>query len=152
MTSTTVARRILIAGRTAADIAQHVRLYVKPTAGAWHEVQSMRECDYGCKLYVTRRGCISQYQLIHNSTYGCRLGCNPATRTVPVSVAPKARTQAPAITADDRLLDRLGSATPGQPADEFEDLALAWRREIDTAPIGDLVDTDTAIATIRAAA
>ncbi|MBM7859689.1 anti-sigma-D factor RsdA [Lentzea nigeriaca] len=57
--------------------------------------------------------------------------------------------------ADDRLLDALGSATPGAAGslvdDELNALLLAWRNEVETAPFGELVDTDTAIATIQAA-
>ncbi|MEU0884545.1 anti-sigma-D factor RsdA [Lentzea sp. NPDC005914] len=57
--------------------------------------------------------------------------------------------------ADDRLLDALGSATPGATGslvdDELNALLLAWRNEVETAPFGELVDTETAIATIQAA-
>ncbi|WP_229813139.1 anti-sigma-D factor RsdA [Lentzea flava] len=57
--------------------------------------------------------------------------------------------------ADDRLLDALGSATPGAAGslvdDELNALLLAWRNEVETAPFGELVDTETAIATIQAA-
>lgn len=35
--------------------------------------------------------------------------------------------------------------------DELNALLLAWRNEVETAPFGELVDTDTAIATIQAA-
>lgn len=60
-----------------------------------------------------------------------------------------------AVQADDRLLDALGSATPGAAGslvdDELNALLLAWRNEVETAPFGDLVDTETAIATIQAA-
>ncbi|WP_434452889.1 anti-sigma-D factor RsdA [Lentzea sp. E54] len=60
-----------------------------------------------------------------------------------------------AVQADDRLLDALGSATPGAAGslvdDELNALLLAWRNEVETAPFGELVDTDTAIATIQAA-
>ncbi|MET9228776.1 anti-sigma-D factor RsdA [Lentzea sp. NPDC003310] len=57
--------------------------------------------------------------------------------------------------ADDRLLDALGSATPGAAGalgdDDLNALLLAWRNEVETEPFGELVDTDTAIATIQAA-
>lgn len=60
-----------------------------------------------------------------------------------------------AVQADDRLLDALGSATPGAAGalvdDELNALLLAWRHEVETEPFGELVDTDTAIATIQAA-
>ena len=55
---------------------------------------------------------------------------------------------AAAITADDRLLDRLGSATPGTQHDDLGTLLLDWRHEIDSVNPGDLVDTDTAAAVI----
>jgi hypothetical protein len=60
-----------------------------------------------------------------------------------------------AVQADDRLLDALGSATPGAAGalvdDELNALLLAWRHEVETEPFGELVDTETAIATIQAA-
>ncbi|MFS8101517.1 hypothetical protein LFM09_30770 [Lentzea alba] len=60
-----------------------------------------------------------------------------------------------AVQADDRLLDALGSATPGAAGslvdDDLNALLLAWRHEVETEPFGELVDTDTAIATIQAA-
>ncbi|MFD4644052.1 anti-sigma-D factor RsdA [Lentzea sp. NPDC058436] len=60
-----------------------------------------------------------------------------------------------AVQADDKLLDALGSATPNAAGslvdDELNALLLAWRNEVETEPFGELVDTDTAIATIQAA-
>ncbi|USX50753.1 anti-sigma-D factor RsdA [Lentzea sp. HUAS12] len=60
-----------------------------------------------------------------------------------------------AVQADDKLLDALGSATPGAAGslvdDELNALLLAWRNEVETEPFTELVDTDTAIATIQAA-
>lgn len=61
-----------------------------------------------------------------------------------------------AVQADDRLLDALGSATPGVAGgslvdDELNALLLAWRHEVETEPFNELVDTETAIATIQAA-
>ncbi|GGN27483.1 hypothetical protein GCM10011609_82840 [Lentzea pudingi] len=60
-----------------------------------------------------------------------------------------------AVQADDRLLDALGSATPGAAGalgdDDLNALLLAWRNEVETEPFGELVDTETAIATIQAA-
>lgn len=81
---------ITIVAREAADIDQHVRLYIRPTAG-WHEVQTMRACAHGCKLYVRKYGAALSYRLMHNATYGCRLASNPETAVVKVSVAPKAK-------------------------------------------------------------
>jgi hypothetical protein len=81
---------ISIIGKDAADIAQHVRLYVKPTTN-WHEVQVMKACDHGCKLYVRKQGAVLRYQLMHSATYGCRLAHDPETAAVKVSVAPKAK-------------------------------------------------------------
>ncbi|MFD5829372.1 anti-sigma-D factor RsdA [Lentzea sp. NPDC060358] len=60
-----------------------------------------------------------------------------------------------AVQADDKLLDALGSATPGAAGssadDELNAMLLAWRNEVEAEPFGELVDTDTAIATIQAA-
>jgi hypothetical protein len=59
------------------------------------------------------------------------------------------------IRADDALLDALGGRDPEQADslvdDELNALLLAWRREVDSRPVGELVDTDTAVATIAAA-
>ena len=55
-----------------------------------------------------------------------------------------------AVQADDRLLDYLGSALPAA-AGELDDLStlmLAWRADIDSTGYSDLVDLDTALATI----
>lgn len=59
------------------------------------------------------------------------------------------------IRADDALLDALGGRAGEQPDslvdDELNALLLAWRREVDSRPMGELVDTETAVATIAAA-
>ncbi|PSL54715.1 anti-sigma-D factor RsdA-like protein [Saccharothrix carnea] len=59
------------------------------------------------------------------------------------------------IRADDALLDALGGRAGEPPAslvdDELNALLLAWRREVDSPPMGELVDTETAVATIAAA-
>jgi hypothetical protein len=81
---------ITIVAREAADIASHVRTYIKPGA-RWSEVQVMRHCAHGCKLYVRRQGAVTQYRLMHSAAYGCRLAHNPETAVVKVSVAPKAK-------------------------------------------------------------
>lgn len=81
---------ISIVAREAADIDQHVRLHVRPGLG-WSEVQVMRQCSPGCKLYVRKQGAVLCYQLMHNSTYGCRLARDPETAVVKVSVAPKVK-------------------------------------------------------------
>jgi hypothetical protein len=88
-TDTAAPTRIRIVGSEAREIAQHVRIYVKPVR-EWSEVQVMRECGYGCKLYVRKQGAVLRYALIHSCTYGCPLGCDPDTREVPVSVLPRA--------------------------------------------------------------
>ncbi|KAA9152584.1 hypothetical protein FPZ12_036685 [Amycolatopsis acidicola] len=61
-----------------------------------------------------------------------------------------------AVHADDALLDALGGSDP-QVADglgdqELNALLLAWRRDIDSEPLAELVDTDTAVTTIKTAA
>lgn len=149
MVNTTAARRILITGREAADIARRVNR--NPHFKHWSEVQDMSECRHGCKLYARRRGCVTQYELFHNKSYGCDLGRNPETRRVPVSVAPKARLTVEAV--DDQLLNDLGSATPGTNGalvdDELNALLLAWRYDSEAEPLPDLVDVPTAIATIQ---
>ncbi|MCE7000005.1 hypothetical protein LZG04_35090 [Saccharothrix sp. S26] len=59
------------------------------------------------------------------------------------------------IRADDALLDALGGRggehSESLVDDELNALLLAWRREVDSPPMGELVDTDTAVATIAAA-
>ncbi|ACU39385.1 hypothetical protein [Actinosynnema mirum] len=148
MTNTLTTAPIRIIGSAAADIARHVTTYVRPNRG-WAEVQVMRdECRYGCKLYVRRRGCVLQYALIHSCTYGCPLGCDPATRVVPVSVAPAAENS-------DRRLDALGGRDNDRPAeladDQLDALLLAWRDEADSVPVAELVSTDAALAVIAGA-
>lgn len=57
------------------------------------------------------------------------------------------------IALDDTLLDFLGSATPGTAGwlvdDELNALLLAWRGEVEEFSIPVLVDTPTAIDTIK---
>lgn len=58
--------------------------------------------------------------------------------------------------ADDALLDALSGADP-KIADELGEaelnaLLLSWRREVDSEPMPELVDTDAAVTTIRSAA
>ncbi|WP_367134943.1 anti-sigma-D factor RsdA [Saccharothrix sp. HUAS TT1] len=59
------------------------------------------------------------------------------------------------IRADDALLDALGGRDGDVPDslvdDELNALLLAWRHEVESPPMGELVDTDTAVATIAAA-
>ncbi|HEX6345420.1 anti-sigma-D factor RsdA [Umezawaea sp.] len=59
------------------------------------------------------------------------------------------------IQADDALLDALGGKDPDRVGDLVQDdlnaLLLAWRHDVDSQAISDLVDTDTAVATIAAA-
>ena len=60
--------------------------------------------------------------------------------------------QLPGARRDNELLDRLGSATPGDPATELDAALLAARDTVEADPIPPLVDTNTAIATIQAGA
>lgn len=57
-----------------------------------------------------------------------------------------------AVQADDELLDALGGTDPELAGERTEPdldvLLVAWRQDVDAAPIGDLVDTDTAVAAI----
>jgi Anti-sigma-D factor RsdA to sigma factor binding region len=57
-----------------------------------------------------------------------------------------------AVRADDTLLDSLGGANPelnGSVAGhELSALLLSWRRDVDSEPFGELVDTETAAATV----
>ncbi|MGH4019823.1 MAG: anti-sigma-D factor RsdA [Pseudonocardiaceae bacterium] len=58
-----------------------------------------------------------------------------------------------AVQADDALLDLLGradAATP-LPDDPLARVLMAWRREVDAEPVGELVDTDTALEVVAAA-
>jgi Anti-sigma-D factor RsdA to sigma factor binding region len=61
-----------------------------------------------------------------------------------------------AVHADDALLDALGGSDPKSADDlgdqELNALLLAWRRDIDSEPLAELVDTDTAATTVKAAA
>jgi hypothetical protein len=56
-----------------------------------------------------------------------------------------------AVQADDRLLDEI--ARGGHPTtEELAEILVGWRRAVDTEPIVELVDLDTALAAIRAGA
>lgn len=59
----------------------------------------------------------------------------------------------PAVAADDRLLDRLGSANPSANLldDELNVLLLAWRRDVDTEPARELVNTTTDLTVLATA-
>lgn len=61
-----------------------------------------------------------------------------------------------AVHEDDALLDALGGSDPkaagGMGDEELNTLLLAWRRDIDSEPLTELVDTETAVATVKAAA
>lgn len=59
------------------------------------------------------------------------------------------------LQADDALLDALGGADPSR-ADALGDaelsaLLLSWRRDVDSESMPELVDTDTAVTTVRTA-
>ncbi|MBE9375060.1 hypothetical protein IQ251_11470 [Saccharopolyspora sp. HNM0983] len=61
-----------------------------------------------------------------------------------------------ALQADDELLDALGGPNPVLPeapgtGPSVDELLVAWRQDVDAAPIEDLVDIDTAAATIAQA-
>ena len=57
-----------------------------------------------------------------------------------------------AVQADDALLDLLGDVAACDVSDaELARVLVAWRREVDLEPIGELLDTDTALAAIAAA-
>ncbi|WP_033291250.1 anti-sigma-D factor RsdA [Amycolatopsis jejuensis] len=60
-----------------------------------------------------------------------------------------------AIQADDALLDALGGTDPavadGLGDQELNALLLAWRRDIDSEPLAELVDVDTAVSTVKTA-
>ena len=64
----------------------------------------------------------------------------PAKPALPAVVA--------AVQADDALLDALGDDPTPSDADVARVL-LAWRRNVDAAPIPTLVDVDTALAIVR---
>ncbi|MGH3914582.1 MAG: anti-sigma-D factor RsdA [Pseudonocardiaceae bacterium] len=58
-----------------------------------------------------------------------------------------------AVQADDALLNALGRTDAGREDNDAElaRVLVAWRRDIDTESIGQLVDIDTAVATVSAA-
>ena len=64
----------------------------------------------------------------------------PAKPVLPADLA--------AVQADDALLDELGIDPISSDADVARVL-LAWRRDVDAAPIPTLVDVDTALAIVR---
>lgn len=58
------------------------------------------------------------------------------------------------LQADDQLLDALGGTNPDsagsddEQGPDLEALLVAWRQDVDSTPIGDLVDTDRAVEAI----
>jgi hypothetical protein len=58
-----------------------------------------------------------------------------------------------AVQADDALLDAIGGGRVVVSAEDEEltRMLVGWRREVDAAPIPELVDHGTALATVRAA-
>ncbi|VVJ24290.1 Uncharacterised protein [Amycolatopsis camponoti] len=60
-----------------------------------------------------------------------------------------------AVQADDALLDALGGSDPaladGLGDQELNALLVAWRRDIDSEPLAELVDVDTAVRTVTTA-
>jgi hypothetical protein len=60
-----------------------------------------------------------------------------------------------AVQADDALLDALGGSDPaladGLGDQELNALLVAWRRDIDSEPLAELVDVDTAVRTVATA-
>lgn len=64
-----------------------------------------------------------------------------ATDETPVDLA--------AVQADDALLDMLGAGQPGDEVDrELARVLVVWRRDVDAEPVGEMVDTGTALAVI----
>lgn len=61
-----------------------------------------------------------------------------------------------AVQADDALLDALGGSDPkiadGLGDQELNALLLAWRRDIDSEPLAELVDNETAVTAVKTAA
>ncbi|MBE1467273.1 anti-sigma-D factor RsdA [Kibdelosporangium phytohabitans] len=60
------------------------------------------------------------------------------------------------IRADDELLDALAAKTDHAESVDFDDeqlnaLLLAWRQDVDSVPVPEIVDTKTAVATVTAA-
>lgn len=59
------------------------------------------------------------------------------------------------VHADDEYLDLLGGANledpDGVPDDQLSALLMAWRQDVETEPIGDLIDEKLATVTVQAA-
>jgi len=55
-----------------------------------------------------------------------------------------------AVQADDALLDMIGRYNPTEDHDELTRMLAGWRQEMEAEPFRELVDTDTALAAIRA--
>lgn len=70
-----------------------------------------------------------------------------------VGAAGEAPVDLAAVQADDALLDMLGGSETGRTTADAElaRVLVAWRRDVDAEPIGELVDTETAVAAISAA-
>lgn len=55
------------------------------------------------------------------------------------------------VYADDEYLDDLGGVEEPEPLDELAELLLSWRYAVDAVPIGELVETQLAVAIVWAA-
>lgn len=53
-----------------------------------------------------------------------------------------------AVMRDDALLDMLGGTSPVVADSEEARLLLAWRQDIDSEPLAELVDVDTAVRVV----
>lgn len=78
--------QLVISGAEARDLVAFTVTYVS-LSSSWSEVRIMSECAHGCKLYV-RENAEGElvFQLTHSTLYGCALGVDHDTRSVPVKV------------------------------------------------------------------
>lgn len=62
-------------------------------------------CEFGCKIFARKVGSGVRFELWHSTTYGCTLGHDSATATVPVKVAfpPRVRARVVADTPMSRM-------------------------------------------------
>lgn len=85
-----------------------------------------------------------------------RFGVLPTPPDWPDGAEPDGPLDLPAVHADDELLTALvsfdNSMTGPDQDPELKSLLLSWRLDVDAEPIGELVDTDTAMTTIAVGA
>ena len=55
---------------TGTSIPGHLKPRADYLSRSWREVYGNFDCEFGCKVYARKRGCIVQYAVFHSTVYG----------------------------------------------------------------------------------